>query len=479
MAGRYASEPPAGQQRTVDHPPNRRQEIIVVGTIALAIGITALSLRLFTRVHILRKRIKLDDYFVVLAMICAIVAFGLTLQQVNHGLTYHKWDIPWDKWAIGYPLYAVIETCFYTLSVGFAKLSILCWYLQLSPEEWFRWSTMALIGAVAVFSVTYACVNLFPCQPVAASWNYNIENSTCLDTWGGYLALSILNIVIDVATLSIPIPILLPLQITVRQKISLIALFGAGAIVCAITIARASIIPSLKASEDRPWDVTIDYLLAFLEMNMGVVCASVPALKPFFIRYLPSLVSSHLSRAVSRNTPGGGGGGRQDGGPSTTNNKGTPHMYHLNTVVETNRQRRRMQSRSYALGSRDDNHHKSHGGGTVVTTKTTVTSGSSGGSSNKKGGNFLSSIGRSWAGVDDNDDDDDELRLWPSSSPHYYYSQHQHSKSDEMTVSANTIEALHGGGAVHTASVSVDGSSRGQQGAGISVLKETSVSYEQ
>ena len=61
MAGRYASEPPAGQQRTVDHPPNRRQEIIVVGTIALAIGITALSLRLFTRVHILRKRIKLDD----------------------------------------------------------------------------------------------------------------------------------------------------------------------------------------------------------------------------------------------------------------------------------------------------------------------------------------------------------------------------------------------------------------------------------
>lgn len=123
----------------------------------------------------------------------------------------------------------MIETCFYTLSVGFAKLSILCWYLQLSPEEWFRWSTMALIGAVAVFSVTYACVNLFPCQPVAASWNYNIEGSQCLDTWGGYLALSILNIVIDVATLSIPIPILLPLQITVRQKISLIALFGAGA----------------------------------------------------------------------------------------------------------------------------------------------------------------------------------------------------------------------------------------------------------
>lgn len=236
--------------------------------------------------------------------------------------------------------------------------------------------------------------------------------------------------------------------------------------VCAITIARASIIPSLKASEDRPWDVTIDYLLAFLEMNIGIVCASVPALKPFFIRYLPGLVSSHLSRC-SRNTPG------QDG--PTTRSKGTLHMYHLNTVVETNRQRRRMQSRSYTIGSREDN-------GVVAVTI-----------NNKKGGGstFMSSIGRSWTGVDD----DDETRLWPSSSPHYF---HQHSKSEDVvldsgsvpvtttrpmvvdleTVSAHTIEALHGGGAVHTASVSVDGS-RSQQGAGISVLKETSVSYEQ
>ncbi|KAK8065069.1 hypothetical protein PG997_011816 [Apiospora hydei] len=462
-AGLYASEPPAGQERHVSDPPNRRKEIVVVGTIALAIGATALGLRIFTRVHILRKRIKLDDYFVMLAMICAVIAFIMTLEQLNHGLSYHKWDVLWDEYANGYALYAVIETCFYTLSVGFAKLSILCFYLQLSPEEWFRWSTVGLIGAVAVFSITYACVNLFPCQPVAASWNFNIEGAKCVDTWGGYLALSILNILIDVATLSIPVPILLPLQITVRQKISLIALFGAGAIVCAITIARASIIPSLKASLDRPWDVAIDYQLAFLEMNIGIVCASVPALKPFFIRYLPSLVSSHLSSSAHK----GRGGGR-----FTTP---TPRMYHLNTVVETNRQRRRMQSRSYAMGSRDD--YSGSGSATL--------------NSSKKG-TFLSSIGRSWAGVDDHDD---ETRLWPSSH-------RQHSKEnlgtldgggtmtttmtttrtvDLETVSASTIEALHGGGAVHTASVSVDGSQTqsGRLGAGISVLKETRVSYEQ
>lgn len=224
--------------------------------------------------------------------------------------------------------------------------------------------------------------------------------------------------------------------------------------VCAITIARASIIPSLKASQDRPWDVTIDYQLAFLEMNIGIVCASVPALKPFFIRYLPSLVSSHLSKC-SRGTPGHSSPG------------GTPRMYHLNTVVETNRQRRRMQSRSYALGSRSD-------GGSVTLNST------------RKGGTFISSLGRSWAGTTV-DNDDDETRLWSSSHPPKDEETALEGGSttttrtiDLETVNASTIEALHGGGAVHTASVSVDGS-RGRQGAGngISVLKETSVSYDQ
>lgn len=119
-------------------------------------------------------------------------------------------------------------TCFYTLSVGFAKLSILCFYIQLSPVTWFRFATVALMVAVATFSVVYACINLFPCRPVQASWDYTIQDANCLDSWAGYLALSILNIIIDITTLALPIPILLPLQISTRQKASLIAIFGAG-----------------------------------------------------------------------------------------------------------------------------------------------------------------------------------------------------------------------------------------------------------
>ncbi|KAI8933011.1 hypothetical protein NX059_009660 [Plenodomus lindquistii] len=52
------------------------------------------------------------------------------------------------------------------------------------------------------------------------------------------------------------------------------------------------LIPLLLASEDHTWDAKEHYLWAFLEVNTGIVCASIPALKPFFVRYKPGLLDS-------------------------------------------------------------------------------------------------------------------------------------------------------------------------------------------
>lgn len=48
-------------------------------------------------------------------------------------------------------------------------------------------------------------------------------------------------------------------------------------------------------------------ILCFLEVNAGIVCASVPALRPFFTRYFPALISSHGKRSS------GGGDGDEQG----------------------------------------------------------------------------------------------------------------------------------------------------------------------
>lgn len=111
----------------------------------------------------------------------------------------------------------------------FSKLSILFFYLRLSPQAWFRWCTYALISASIIYSLAYVFLNIFPCQPIEAIWDFTIENATCLDPWSAYWALSILNIVMDVCTLLLPVPVVVPLQMEKRQKLSLLLLFATGA----------------------------------------------------------------------------------------------------------------------------------------------------------------------------------------------------------------------------------------------------------
>lgn len=96
-------------------------------------------------------------------------------------------------------------------------------------------------------------------------------------------------------------------------------------------------LPQLLSSDDYCWDAVEQFIWCFLEVNAGIVCASVPALKPFFMRYLPSLIMAQLSS--NNGTPKTG---------KTSRSRG------LDTVVAQNLERRRIQDESYMLSSRDE-----------------------------------------------------------------------------------------------------------------------------
>lgn len=50
----------------------------------------------------------------------------------------------------------------------------------------------------------------------------------CYDSYPAYIALSSLNIIMDVVILLLPIPLVIQMQLPTRQKISLILLFATG-----------------------------------------------------------------------------------------------------------------------------------------------------------------------------------------------------------------------------------------------------------
>lgn len=102
--------------------------------------------------------------------------------------------------------------------------------------------------------------------------------------------------------------------------------------VCAAAIYRTYILPSLINSVDYTWDNPPQNIWGSIEANAGIFCASVPALKPFFTKYLPAIISSSF-RSHDRSTGSG--------------------FEAFATKVERNRKRR--QDKSHELSSRDKN----------------------------------------------------------------------------------------------------------------------------
>jgi hypothetical protein len=118
-------------------------------------------------------------------------------------------------------------TCTYSTCVSFAKLSILVFYLRLSPEKKFRWAVFGLIGIVIAYTVTYLIVIFAICNPVALNWDLTLDGK-CISRMAPMMVLSVANICIDIAILVIPVHVVIPLQMPKRQKISLIFLFATG-----------------------------------------------------------------------------------------------------------------------------------------------------------------------------------------------------------------------------------------------------------
>lgn len=115
----------------------------------------------------------------------------------------------------------------FILSVSLAKTSMLVLYLRLSPHRWFRWTCYVSLAIITCYSVTAALVESLACRPLRGIIDESMD-AECYDSYPAYIALSSLNIVMDVVILLLPIPLVLQMQLPTRQKISLILLFATG-----------------------------------------------------------------------------------------------------------------------------------------------------------------------------------------------------------------------------------------------------------
>lgn len=138
-------------------------------------------------------------------------------------------------------------------------------------------------------------------SPISAWWTLSFTPQHCINEKIHLLVQGILNIIADFLVVLIPIPVVMKLNLPIRQRIIVSMLFGAGFVVCLAGVVRTVYMYRVTDGYyDVTWDAFPVWLSTAVELYIGIVCTSIPPTKPFFARYLPKLLITSRHHGGSR-----------------------------------------------------------------------------------------------------------------------------------------------------------------------------------
>ncbi|KAF3165567.1 hypothetical protein TWF106_006195 [Orbilia oligospora] len=245
-----------------------RQPLFYGITFALLIcSLAVVSLRFYCRAVLIRK-IGLDDWLILVGLILAWVLGVLNYFHVSHGTGKH------------------IETI----------IAI--------------WST---IGLVLAYTIAIEFVYMFECPKPSMSWSVTFPTG-CMNLSVLYYTSASINILTDILILCLPIPVLMTIQIQKRKRIALVGIFFIGFIAVLASVSRIWALWLYQNTKDVSYDAIFILLFSNIEINLAIITASAPPLRPLFKGVFKSSSYGHSYGYPTRSNDGWTGRSRSDGG---------------------------------------------------------------------------------------------------------------------------------------------------------------------
>lgn len=137
---------------------------------------------------------------------------------------------------------------------SFTKLSLLTFYLQLSPQRWWKIAVWTAITVVALAGTIITIMLYIHCSPVKKAYDLQMVGGHCIDVATLYIATAIANIVTDIALFVLPIPMVINLKMSKFQKAGAIVIFGIGSMTVATSAVRLVYLMDVLNTNDLTWD---------------------------------------------------------------------------------------------------------------------------------------------------------------------------------------------------------------------------------
>ncbi|KAF2116474.1 hypothetical protein BDV96DRAFT_543909 [Lophiotrema nucula] len=261
---------------------NRVNAVILAFTVVSG---AVVFFRLFTRIAVI-KNAGFEDVCITLAMVFSIALTVAISEQVRNGLGMHITELG-PKMMIDSQKAFWASVWVYYLALSFTKISILVQYLRIFPTPRFRAVCCVVLSFVVGFGIWNFFGSIFLCTPVQFFWNKSLKKGTCLNQFVVWFVNAGVNIAQDVIILILPMPLLHRLNVPRAQKRALIIIFSLGGFVCLVSIIRLSSLVRISNSKDPTFDNPPAATFSAVEVNVGIICACLPSIRPALSAILP------------------------------------------------------------------------------------------------------------------------------------------------------------------------------------------------
>ncbi|KAH9204435.1 hypothetical protein DL95DRAFT_496139 [Leptodontidium sp. 2 PMI_412] len=280
--------PPPGVAPNFDHPTDVLKTInIVTCSLVLILSTFAVLGRVYVRVWVTRL-FYIEDFS-------------------SHGGGVHQWEVTAEG-MIGFQQVKYAASILYGPAAWCTKVTLLLSLVRIfSP---FRKTVVFIntfIITMFIYYVAITIVKIRICDPIAAAWDPKLP-AKCIDRFTLYVFDTTLSVITDLVVLIMPLPLVWSLQVTLKKKLRIMSILGAGGVATSASVVRLVLLLLPHDIADQTVSNVPLYLLVTAELGIGIICACVPTFN-IFTRYMAARSQSRYaenSMKLSRRTRSNG-----------------------------------------------------------------------------------------------------------------------------------------------------------------------------
>ncbi|KAL5340231.1 hypothetical protein BJX70DRAFT_387454 [Aspergillus crustosus] len=283
----------------------------VVNIVGIVVAVLAVVLRVMNRV--VGGQLGLDDYTIVASLLVAVAIAGVGIPLKTYGLGKNIWTVPFNDISETMKLFFVEENL-YCLCVGVIKCSMLLLYLRLFPNKALRLTIYMTLGVTIAWTTASLFSQLFSCSPISHYWTRwdGEHEGRCTSHNALLLAHAVINIVLDVAVMAIPMPVLIKLQMSLEKRIGMCMMFAVGIVVTVISILRLVEAVGFNTTMNPTKDFVPVGIWSLLEIDVGIMCSCMPGIRALCKRLWGRFVKKPTGYRHNTSNPKASSGASRD-----------------------------------------------------------------------------------------------------------------------------------------------------------------------